>query len=155
MPKRVFITVAEVSGDRHAAQLVRALRELDPSVRVEGLGGPEMAAASATVHRETVGNAAMGLLEAEAHTAHLLCEMYLRLEYVSRAADLRFQLPITQAELAEVFGVGRSTIYRTLERIRPAPPEPQRPFAHLSNPQPTKPALTPPTRSTHNASAMT
>jgi lipid-A-disaccharide synthase len=58
--RRVFITVAEVSGDRHAAQLVRALRQLDPSIRVEGLGGPEMAAAGATVHRETVGNAAMG-----------------------------------------------------------------------------------------------
>jgi hypothetical protein len=33
----------------------------------------------------------------------------------------------TQAELAELFGVGRSTIYRTLQRIRPAPPEPERP----------------------------
>jgi len=43
----------------------------------------------------------------------------------------------TQAELAELFGVGRSTIYRTLERMRPAPPEPERPFAHLANPQTT------------------
>ena len=39
----------------------------------------------------------------------------------------------TQAELAEPFGVGRSTIYRTIERIRPKPPEPERPFAHLAN----------------------
>jgi DNA invertase Pin-like site-specific DNA recombinase len=36
----------------------------------------------------------------------------------------------TQAEFAELFGVGRSTIYRTLDRVRPAPPEPERPFAH-------------------------
>ena len=43
----------------------------------------------------------------------------------------------TQAELAELFGVGRSTIYRTLERMRPAPPEPERPFPHLANPQTT------------------
>jgi hypothetical protein len=28
----------------------------------------------------------------------------------------------TQAELAELFGVGRSTIYRTIERMRPKPP---------------------------------
>ena len=42
-----------------------------------------------------------------------------------------------QAELAELFGVGRSTIYRTLERMRPRPPEPERPFAHLANPQTT------------------
>jgi DNA invertase Pin-like site-specific DNA recombinase len=37
----------------------------------------------------------------------------------------------TQAELAELFGVGRSSIYRTLDRVRPAPPVPERPFAHL------------------------
>jgi len=59
-PRRVFVTVAEVSGDRHAAQLIRALRETDPTIQVEGHGGPEMAAAGATIHRETVGNAAMG-----------------------------------------------------------------------------------------------
>ena len=59
-PKRVFITVAEVSGDKHAAQLIRALRGLDPTLQIEGLGGPEMRAAGATVHHETVSNAAMG-----------------------------------------------------------------------------------------------
>lgn len=59
-PKRVFITVAEVSGDKHAAQLIRALRTLDPTIRIEGHGGPEMAGAGAVIHRETVGKAAMG-----------------------------------------------------------------------------------------------
>jgi lipid A disaccharide synthetase len=57
---RVFITVAEVSGVRHAAQLVRSLRELDPTLIIEGLGGPEMAAAGATIHCNTVEKAAMG-----------------------------------------------------------------------------------------------
>ncbi len=60
MPRRVFITVAEVSGDNHAAQLVAALKRLEPDVIVEGIGGPEMAAAGAAVLRETVSNAAMG-----------------------------------------------------------------------------------------------
>ena len=41
----------------------------------------------------------------------------------------------TQAELAELFGVGRSTLYRTIEQIRPKPPEPERSFAHLANPR--------------------
>ena len=44
MARRVFITVAEVSGDKHAAQLVRSLRQLDPDLIIEGHGGPEMAA---------------------------------------------------------------------------------------------------------------
>jgi hypothetical protein len=39
---------------------------------------------------------------------------------------------LPKAEFAELFGVGRSTIYRTLDRIRPAPPEPERPFTHLA-----------------------
>jgi predicted DNA-binding transcriptional regulator AlpA len=37
----------------------------------------------------------------------------------------------TQAEFAELFGVGRSTIYRTIDRVRPQPVEPKRPFAYV------------------------
>ena len=33
-------------------------------------------------------------------------------------------------ELADLFRVGRSTIYRTVRRMRPLPAEPERPFAH-------------------------
>jgi DNA invertase Pin-like site-specific DNA recombinase len=35
----------------------------------------------------------------------------------------------TQAELAELFGVGRSPVYWTTERMRPKSSEPERPFA--------------------------
>jgi lipid-A-disaccharide synthase len=59
MPKRVFITVAEVSGDHHAAQLISSLTRLAPDLIIEGIGGPAMAAAGAKLHRETVGQAAM------------------------------------------------------------------------------------------------
>ena len=50
----------EVSGDVHAAELIAELRRLDPSIVIEGHGGPRMKAAGAVVHRETVTNAAMG-----------------------------------------------------------------------------------------------
>jgi len=60
MAGRVFITVAEVSGDKHAAQLIRSLKSLDSELIIEGLGGPEMAAAGAIIHRDTVADAAMG-----------------------------------------------------------------------------------------------
>src|SRR5579864_2930397 len=56
--RRIFMTVAEVSGDKHAAQLIRSLRQLDPELTIEGLGGPEMADAGALVHRNTVTKAA-------------------------------------------------------------------------------------------------
>ena len=60
LPKRIFITVAEASGDQNAAALIRSLRELDPSIEIVALGGPKMAAAGATLLEETVGRAAMG-----------------------------------------------------------------------------------------------
>jgi lipid-A-disaccharide synthase len=61
MPKRVFITAAEVSGDLHASHLIHSLRSLDPEIVIEGHGGPAMRAAGATIHTETTANAAMGL----------------------------------------------------------------------------------------------
>ena len=39
----------------------------------------------------------------------------------------------TQAELAELFDVGRSTIYRTIERMRPKSIEPERPFVYRAS----------------------
>jgi lipid-A-disaccharide synthase len=58
--RRVFITAAEASGDQHAAELARSLKQLDPTLAMEGLGGAKMAAAGVTLLEETVGNAAMG-----------------------------------------------------------------------------------------------
>ncbi len=53
--------MAEVSGDQHAAHLIRSLRQLDPSLIIEGIGGSQMRAAGATIHHETVKSAAMGV----------------------------------------------------------------------------------------------
>ena len=39
----------------------------------------------------------------------------------------------SQTELSELFGVSRSTIYRTLERTRPRPPRIEQPFAELAS----------------------
>jgi len=61
MSRRVFISVAEVSGDQHAAQLVASLLQLDPTLVIEGIGGPLMAAAGCTILHETVSKAAMAL----------------------------------------------------------------------------------------------
>jgi lipid-A-disaccharide synthase len=58
--RRIFITVAEFSGDQHAAHLIRSLRQLDPTLIIEGFGGPQMRAAGAVVYQETVRSAAMG-----------------------------------------------------------------------------------------------
>jgi lipid-A-disaccharide synthase len=61
MPKRVFITVGEASGDLYAAYLIRELLAMDPTLIIEGMGGEAMRAAGATVHADTVEHATMGL----------------------------------------------------------------------------------------------
>lgn len=60
MPRRIFITAAEVSGDLHASHLARALRSADPTLILEGHGGPRMREAGVQIHTETTAKAAMG-----------------------------------------------------------------------------------------------
>jgi DNA invertase Pin-like site-specific DNA recombinase len=50
----------------------------------------------------------------------------------------------TQAELAELFGVGRSTIYRTIRRMRPQAVGPERSFAYVLLPFRNTEISTPP-----------
>ena len=40
--KTVFVSAGDVSGDIHAAHLVEALKELDPSVHIIAIGGPRL-----------------------------------------------------------------------------------------------------------------
>src|SRR5439155_485189 len=56
----VVITAAEASGDRNEAALIRSLKTLDPTIEIEGLGGPKMKAAGTTLLEDTVERAAMG-----------------------------------------------------------------------------------------------
>jgi lipid-A-disaccharide synthase len=57
----ILVTAFEPSGDAHAAPMIRAIREREPSIRVVGLGGPRMAEAGADMLEMTAENAAMGL----------------------------------------------------------------------------------------------
>lgn len=60
---RIFISAGEPSGDLHGAGVVRALRERYPDATVEGLGGPQMEQAGATLRYRMEGLAAFGVVE--------------------------------------------------------------------------------------------
>jgi lipid-A-disaccharide synthase len=51
-PYRVFISAGERSGDVHAANLIRAIRDRNPSIAFEGFGGPRMKEAGCLLHRD-------------------------------------------------------------------------------------------------------
>ena len=47
---KVFISAGEPSGDLHGANLIRAIRELDPTAQIVGFGGEKMRAAGLDMH---------------------------------------------------------------------------------------------------------
>lgn len=51
-------------------------------------------------------------------TAHLVWELFLRLEAVGRAGDLSFRFPLTQQELADTLGMSIVHTNRTLQRLK-------------------------------------
>ena len=61
---------------------------------------------------------AMGRLSAQQHTAHFLCELYLRLEAVGLVQDDSFSLPITQSTMSDTMGLSHVHMNRALQALR-------------------------------------
>jgi CRP-like cAMP-binding protein len=70
----------------------------------------------ASIHREHI--LSVGRRTALSRIAHLLCELYLRLEVVGLAAAGRFHLPLIQADLADVTGLTSVHVNRMLKSLR-------------------------------------
>ena len=70
----------------------------------------------AAIHREWIFR--LGRLGAEGRVAHLFCELYARLEMVGLAAEGRFALPATQADVAEACGITGVHVNRVLRIMR-------------------------------------
>ena len=59
-----------------------------------------------------------GQREAEERIAHLICELYARLQVVGLAGADRFPLPITQAEIGDALGLSAIHVNRSLQTLR-------------------------------------
>jgi CRP-like cAMP-binding protein len=70
----------------------------------------------AAIHREKI--LSVGRRTALARIAHLMCELYLRLEVVGLAEDYRYDLPLTQADLADATGLTSVHVNRMLKKLR-------------------------------------
>jgi CRP-like cAMP-binding protein len=68
------------------------------------------------IHREWL--VAMGRRPAAHHTAHLLCELFLRLQAVGLTKDNSFRLPLTQTELGDTLGLSTVHVNRVLQDLR-------------------------------------
>ncbi len=60
----------------------------------------------------------LGLQTAVERMAHLFCELLVRLQAVGLVEDGRYDLPITQADLADAMGLSIIHVNRTLQTLR-------------------------------------
>jgi lipid-A-disaccharide synthase len=67
MNREIFFLAGEPSGDARGAELIRALRGLDPSLSFTGMGGPQMKAEGMDVLEDLSGLAVVGIIEVLKH----------------------------------------------------------------------------------------
>ncbi|HEU4986027.1 MAG TPA: Crp/Fnr family transcriptional regulator [Rhizobiaceae bacterium] len=70
----------------------------------------------AAIHREWL--VSVGRRTVQASLAHLLCEMYLRLQAVGKVAGWSFALPVTQADLGDMLGLSVVHVNRNVKKLR-------------------------------------
>ncbi|MBX4894396.1 Crp/Fnr family transcriptional regulator [Rhizobium bangladeshense] len=68
------------------------------------------------IHREWI--VAMGRRSKRAQIAHLVCELFMRLQVVRRTRGESFQFPLTQIEMADVLGISVVHLNKTLQALR-------------------------------------
>lgn len=68
------------------------------------------------VHRAWM--TALGRMDARERLAHFLCELHDRLESAGMVQDNGFELPITQSELSDAFGLSTVHVNRVLQELR-------------------------------------
>lgn len=59
----ILMVAGEASGDAHGAELIQAIKEKQPQVRIIGVGGPRMAAAGQEQLLDLSAHAVLGLVE--------------------------------------------------------------------------------------------
>ncbi|TCH95948.1 Crp/Fnr family transcriptional regulator [Roseococcus sp. SYP-B2431] len=60
----------------------------------------------------------LGRRSAVMHLAHLICEMYLRLNAVDLAGDNRMSFPVTQSEMSDILGLSAVHVNRVAQELR-------------------------------------
>lgn len=105
------VTPCTIGGIPH--ETLRDISERHPHLaRLLGVS----LAVDGAIHRHWI--VAMGRRSAFEHTAHLLCEIFLRLRTVGLTDVYSFKLPLTQAELADTLGLSAVHVNRVLQDLR-------------------------------------
>jgi CRP-like cAMP-binding protein len=107
------LTNCTVAGVTHTR--LRVITETQPHLaRMLWL----MTLVDAAIHRRWL--TAMGRQSALQHTAHLLCELYVRQREILHTGDHNFRVPLTQAKLADTLGLSHVHTNRIIRELREA-----------------------------------
>lgn len=104
------VTVAEI-GPQRLAEAVQA------SPRI-GRALAWCDASAASIQREWTVN--LGQRTAFERMAHLICELFARLEAIGQVQGSACELPVTQAMLADAMGISAVHVNRTIQELRAA-----------------------------------
>jgi CRP-like cAMP-binding protein len=105
------LTPCSVAGVPH--ETLRDISENHPHLtRLLGVN----LAVDAAIHRQWI--VALGRRSALEHTAHLFCEMFVRLRAVGLTESDSFKLPLTQAELGDSLGLSTVHVNRVVQELR-------------------------------------
>ncbi|SMF69340.1 cAMP-binding domain of CRP or a regulatory subunit of cAMP-dependent protein kinases [Xaviernesmea oryzae] len=69
-----------------------------------------------SIHRAWI--VAMGRRSKASHLAHIICELYVRLQVVHRVSGWSFYLPLSQGEMADVLGLSLVHMNRVIQMLR-------------------------------------
>lgn len=81
-----MIVAGELSGDIHAAELVKAIKERDPSITFSGLGGPHLNDTGVTIYDDLTKMAVFGIVEVFKHIFQLR-KIFHR--FITKATEIR------------------------------------------------------------------
>ena len=68
------------------------------------------------IHREWIDN--LAARQALPRVAHLVCELFARLDIVGLVKDGRFELPMSQEDVADACGLSNVHVNRTVQELR-------------------------------------
>lgn len=93
-----------------------ALKEITRTMPHLGRMLSTLVAIDASIQRNWI--LSLGRRKAESRFAHLLCELYRRLEIVHAVSDGTFDFPISQRTLADILGLSIVHTNRTVQHLR-------------------------------------
>lgn len=85
--KNILIVAGEASGDLHGSKVVEALRQLDPQVRIAGMGGNHLRRAGAEVLIDSSRLAVVGITEVLGRLGDLI-RAYRKLKELIRSQEI-------------------------------------------------------------------